>query len=154
MSQPFEVTTMEPDVAPEGMGKVTLVFDQVEGTAGMPLKVTAPGALPKLVPVTVTMPPMGAAVGGETAVIAGRTRKDCALLAAPPTVTITSEKPGSRALGTGATIRVSLQELGTAATPPTVTVSGEAPKPVPVMVIGDPTGLTWPTVGEMLLMCG
>jgi len=145
---------MSPDVAPEGMGKVTLVFDQVEGTAGVPLKVIAPGALPKLVPVTVTMPPMGAAVAGETAVIVGMTRKDCALLATPETVTITSEKPGSRVLGTGATIRVSLQELGTAATPPTVTVSGEAPKPAPVMVIGDPTGLTRPTVGEMLLMCG
>jgi hypothetical protein len=144
---------MSPDVAPEGIGKVTLVFDQVEGTAGVPLKATAPGALPKLVPVTVTIPPMGA-VAGETAVIAGITRKDCALLATPETVTITSEKPGSRVLGTGATILVSLQELGAAVTPPTVTVSGEAPKPVPVMVIGDPTGLTWPSVGEMLLMFG
>ena len=85
------------------------------------------------------------------------TRKDCTLLAVPPTVTITSTKPGKRLLGTGAMIFVSLQEVGTDVIPPTVTVllpCVAAPKPEPLIVRGEPTGLTGPAVGEMLEMAG
>jgi hypothetical protein len=81
------------------------------------------------------------------------TRKDCALLAAPPTVTMTSAKPGRRLPGTGAMILVSVHEVGMAVTPPTVTILllWVVPKPEPLMVKADPIGLTGPTVGEMLL---
>jgi hypothetical protein len=39
-------------------------------------------------------------------------------------------------------------------TPPIATVLPlpDAPNPLPLIVTGDPTGLTGPTVGEMLLM--
>jgi len=51
-------------------------------------------------------------------------------------------------------MEVSLHELGAAATPPKVTVPGEAPKPEPLMVMGLPTGLTGPKLGDKLVMVG
>jgi hypothetical protein len=86
----------------------------------------------------------------------GITRNDAALLAVPPTVTITSAKPGKRLLGTGATILVSVQEVGTDVTPPMVTVllPCVVPKPEPLIVTGEPAGLTGPTVGEIVEMAG
>ncbi len=93
---------------------------------------------------------------GEQPVMTGITRKDFALLDAPFTVTITSTKPGAKLLGTGATIFVSLQRLGIDAVPPKVTVllPWVDPKPVPLIVTDPPTGLTGPTVGDMLVMLG
>lgn len=93
---------------------------------------------------------------GKSLVITGMTRKDAALLPVPPTVTTTSMKPGRRLLGTGATILVSLQEAGTDATPPMVTVLllCVVPKPEPLIVTEEPTGLTGPTVGEIVEMAG
>ena len=112
---------MGPDNAPTGMGNATLVLLQLEGTAEKPLKVTVfvPRFAPKLVPVTVTVPPTGA-VAGDTVVMTGITKKDVAPLATPATVTITSALPGGRLPGTGATIFVADHEIGTLATPPTV----------------------------------
>jgi hypothetical protein len=85
----------------------------------------------------------------------GITRKDLALLA-PPVVTTTSAKPGKRLLGTGATILVSLHDVGMAVTPPIVTLLAPwvVPKPEPLMVNDEPTGLTGPTDGERLVMFG
>jgi hypothetical protein len=150
------VTTIVPELAPVGTGKDTLVLLQAEGTIATPLRVTVesvPCVSPKLVPVTVTVPPIGV-FAGETAVMTGKTRKDFALLATPLTVTITSAKPGKRLLGTGATIFVFVQDVGTAATPPIVTVSCVVPNPEPLIVRAVPTGLTGPTMGEMLEMAG
>jgi hypothetical protein len=89
-------------------------------------------------------------------VITGMTRNDDELLATPPDVTMTSANPGRSAPGTGATILVSDHEVGVAETPPIVTVLplAEAPNPVPLIVKAEPTGLTGPTVGEILLICG
>jgi hypothetical protein len=84
------------------------------------------------------------------------TRKDAVLLAVPPEVTITSAKPGKSAPGTGATIFVSDQEVGVVEMPPIVTVLplADAPKPLPLIVSEEPTGLTGPTLGEILLILG
>lgn len=89
-------------------------------------------------------------------VITGMTRNDAELLAMPPDVTVTSANPGKREPGTGAIIRVSLHDVGVVEIPPIVTVLplADAPNPVPLMVKEDPTGLTGPAVGEMLLICG
>ena len=89
-------------------------------------------------------------------VITGMTRNEAELLAVPPDVTITSIKPGRRLAGTGATILVSDHEVGVVVTPPIITELpvADAPNPEPLMVKGDPTGLTCPTVGERLLMLG
>jgi len=130
----------------------------VTGTPGVPLKVTVlePWVSPKLVPVIATVVPTTPELA-DMAVITGITIKDRALLAAPLTVTTTSTKPGARELGTGATIFVSLHELGVEATLPKVTVlllPCVAPKPDPLMVTDPPTGLTGPTEGEMLVILG
>jgi hypothetical protein len=156
--QPSTVTTIAPELAPTGIGNDTLVLLQAEGVTAIPLRLTVesvPCVSPKLVPVTVTVPFIGA-LAGETAVMTGMTRKDFVLLAAPPTVTITSAKPGKRLLGTGATILVSLQEVATDVTPPTVIVLSDCvvPKPEPLIVRAEPTGLTGPALGEMLEMAG
>jgi hypothetical protein len=156
--QPSTVTTIAPELAPTGMGNDKLVLAQAEGVAVSPLKVTVelvPWASPKLVPVTVMVPPIGACAG-DTAVITGITRNDLALLAVPPEVTITSANPGRSTPGTGATIFVSDYEVGVAATPPMVTVfpMADAPKPKPLIVRAEPTGLTGPTVGEIVEIAG
>ena len=82
------------------------------------------------------------------------TRNDAELLAMPVDVTITSAKPGKSAPGTGTTILVSNHEVGVLETPPIVTVLplADVPNPLPLIVKAEPTGLTGPTVGEILLM--
>lgn len=89
-------------------------------------------------------------------VITGITRNDAVLLAVPLEVTITSANPGRSPPGTGTTISVSDQEVGVAAIPPIVTVFpiADAPKPEPLIVTGEPTGVTGPAVGEMVEMAG
>lgn len=89
-------------------------------------------------------------------VITGITRKDAALLAVPPTVTITSIKPGMSAPGTGTMILESDHEVGVVVKPPMVTMLSlcVVPKPEPLIVTGEPTGLTGPTVGEIVEMAG
>jgi len=84
------------------------------------------------------------------------TRNEAELLAVPPDVTTTSANPGKSTLGTGATILVSDQEVGVVKTPPIATVLplADTPNPLPLIVKGEPTGLTGPTVGEILLICG
>jgi hypothetical protein len=103
----------------------------------------------------VTLAPVGAERGVAPA-ITGITRKDAALLAVPSEVTMASTKPGRRLAGAGATILVSDHEVGVVLTPPMVTELpvAEAPNPLPLIVKGEPIGLTGPTVGERLLICG
>src|SRR5207302_8045976 len=74
----------------------------------------------------------------------------------PLTATITSEKPTARLLGTGTTICVDVHELGTTEIPPNVTalLPCVAPKFVPLIVTGPPTGLTGPTDGDILVIVG
>jgi hypothetical protein len=93
---------------------------------------------------------------GDIVVITGMTKNDFELLARLFTVTTMSAKPVGIAAGTGMTILVSLQEIGFVTTPPKVTVLPfcATPKPVPVIVTGLPTGVTGPTVGEILVMLG
>lgn len=78
------------------------------------------------------------------------------MLVVPPEVTITSANPGRSTPGTGATIFVSDHEVGVAATPPIVTEFPltDAPNPEPLIVRAEPTGLTGPTVGEIVEMAG
>ena len=134
---------MAPEDAPTGMGKVMLVFDHVDGTAGTPLKVTVlePCVSPKLVPVIVTGPPTGA-VAGEAAVITGMTSTVTGGLEIPFTVTIRFADPAGRPAGSGTVMLVSLQAVGVAFTPPidTALLPWVAPKLVPVTVNGVCTG--------------
>jgi hypothetical protein len=73
-------------------------------------------------------------------VILAVTVKFTPLLPNPPTVTTTG--PVAAPLGTGATMLVLLQNVGVVATPLNVTVlvPWDAPKLVPVIVTGVPTG--------------
>ena len=89
-------------------------------------------------------------------VITGMTRNDAVLLAVPPEVTIRSANPGRSTPGTGTTIFVSDHEVGVDATPPIVTVFplADAPKPEPLIVMGEPTGVTGPAVGEIVEIAG
>src|SRR5260370_30725641 len=157
MADALTAATRGAFLAPIGVGGVMLVLLQEKGEAGVPLNVIvlATCRSPKRVAVRATGVPM-IAEHGEQPVMTGITRKDFALLDAPFTVTITSTKPGAKLLGTGATIFVSLQRLGIDAVPPKVTVllPWVDPKPVPLIVTDPPTGLTGPTVGDMLVMLG
>jgi hypothetical protein len=58
--------------------------------------------------------------------------------------------------GTGTTILVLLQDKGVPVIPLKVTVLplGAAPKLAPVIVTDPPTGLTGPTLGDILVMLG
>src|SRR5262245_58029505 len=134
-----------------------LVLLHEVGVAAVPsnVRVLLPCCPPKLVPVIVTEVPT-MPCSGESLVITGITKKELALLFVPFTVTTMSAKPVGKLLGTGTTILLSLQELGVVASPPKVTVllACVAPKLVPFMVTGLPTGLTEPTLGERLVMLG
>jgi len=112
-----------------------------------------PFVAPKFDPVTVTDVPTGPLVG-ERLVMVGVvevTVKVDALLTTPPTVTTTL--PLVAVAGTGTTMLVADQLVGVAAVPLKVTelVPWEAPNPVPVMVVGVPTG---PDPGATVVMTG
>jgi hypothetical protein len=133
-----------------------LVALQLVGVAAVPLKLTAlvPCVLPKLVPLIVTGVPTGPEVG-DRPVMAGIglvvTAKLAALLARPPTVTITL--PVVAPAGTGATMLVPLQLVGIATVPLklTVLVPCAVPKFAPVIVTEVPTK---PDVGDRLAILG
>ena len=110
---------------------------------------------PKLVPVMTKEEPIAPELG-DTWVITGITEKDWELLDIPPTVTETSTLPGKRLLGTGTVIRPSLQLVGAPITIPKLTVLEPcaAPNPPPMTVTDEPTGVTGPTVGEIIVILG
>jgi hypothetical protein len=158
LAKPLTVTTTLPVVAPLGTGTTMLATPHEVGVAAVPLKVTVllPWVVPNPAPLIVTDAPT-AAVFGEIPVMIGITRKDCALLARPLTVTVTLAKPAARLLGTGTPVsEVADQVVGFTVMPPkfTVLVPWELPKFVPVMVIEDPTGDGGPTLGDKLVMLG
>jgi hypothetical protein len=151
---PLTVTTMLPVVAPFGTGTTMLAVDHDVGVADTPLNVTAlvPFVAPKFAPAIVTDVPTGP-LAGVTLVTVGATvtvNVD-ALLATPPTVTTTP--PVVEAGGTGTTMLVADQLVGTAVTPLNVTVLVPfvAPKPLPVIVVTVPTG---PDEGPTVVIVG
>jgi hypothetical protein len=153
LAKPLTVTTTLPVVAPAGTGAMTVVLFQLVGTALSPLnvKVLAPWALPKPVPVIVTEVPGGPILGLKVAMV-GATVKLTPLLAMPPTVTTTFPvvAPG----GTKTTMLDALQLIGTGARVPlkvTVLVPWLAPKFVPAIVTNAVTG---PEAGFRLVMVG
>ena len=129
-----------------------LVALQLDGVAAVPLNVTVlvPWVAPKFVPVIVMAAPTGAEVGLRLLMLGvAKTVKFTPLLATPPTVTTTF--PVVAADGTGTTMLVALQLVGTPAVPLNVTDPWLAPKFVPVMITEVPTG---PDVGLKLEMLG
>ena len=146
LATPPVVTTTFPVVAPFGTEVDMLVVLQLVVVAAVPLKVTVPEA-PKFVPVMVTGVPTAPEVGFRF-VIAGDTVKGEPLLDTPPVVTTTL--PVVAPAGTEVEMLVALQLVVVAVVPLNVTVP-EAPKLVPVMVTGVPTG---PWAGFKLVIFG
>jgi hypothetical protein len=115
--------------------------------------VLVPCVEPKFAPLIVTGAPTSPDVGFKLAMLGAGTGtvKLTALLATPPTVTITL--PVVAPAGTGATMLVALQLVGAAATPLNVTalVPCVEPKFAPLIVTGAPTS---PDVGFKPAMLG
>lgn len=154
LTWPPIVTTTLPVAAPAGTGTVMPVAPQLVGDADVPLKVTVlvPWLAPKFAPAIVTVVPTVPNTGLRLVMVGdGVTVKFTPLLATPRTVTTTL--PLVAPLGTGATMLVAFQPVGVAAVPVNVTVLApcDAPKFVPVIVTGVPTG---PLVGFRLLILG
>jgi len=154
LATPDTDTTTLPLVAPARTIAEMLVALQLATAAGVPLKVTllVPSVAPKLVPVIVTVAPMGPDKG-EMLVMVGpvATVKKTPLLATPATVTITL--PLAEPPGTAVVMLVALQLLTVEATPLnlTVLVPCAPPKPLPVMITGVPA---WPELGESPVTLG
>jgi hypothetical protein len=154
---PPTVTTTLPLAAPDGAGTTILDADHVVGVPAAPLNVTvlAPWVAPKLAPVIVTGVPTLPLVGERLvrigAAVVVVTVKGNALLAIPPTVTITL--PVVAPEGTGTTILVADQLVGVAVVPLNVTalVPWVVPKLFPAIVTDAPT---FPLVGERLVRVG
>ena len=152
---PRAVTSTAPVVAPVGTGTVMLVSLQLVGIAGVTLNVTLldPWEAPKFVPVIVTRVPTGPELELRLVIVGTGevTKKNALLLATPPTVTTTF--PGIAPVGTGTMMLVAFQLVGVAVVPLKVTVLAPcvAPKFIPVIVTGVPTG---PVVGFKFVMLG
>jgi len=155
LAAPPTITTTFPVVAPAGTGATILPALQLVTVATIPLNFTVlvPCAAPKFVPLIVTGVPTNPVTGFRFVMLGtGTVTVNAApLLATPPTVTTTL--PVVAPTGTGATILVALQLVGTALVPLNLTVLGpcDAPKFVPVIVTEVPTG---PEVGFRLVMLG
>src|SRR5205807_1981735 len=120
---PPTVTVTGPVVAPAGTGVTMLVADHNVGVAGVPLNATLllPCVAPKFVPVIVTGAPTAPLVGASNVSVAvGTTVNVTALLATPPTVTVTG--PVVAPPGTDTTMLVADQLVGVARIPLKVTV--------------------------------
>jgi hypothetical protein len=143
LATPPTVTTTLPVVAPAGTGTVMLVALQLVGVPAVPLNVTVlvPCVAPKFAPLIVTDVPTAPVLGFKLVMLGPGTVtvKLTPLLAAPPTVTTTL--PVVAPAGTGATMLVALQLVGTAAMPLNVTVLVPcvAPKFAPLIVTEVPT---------------
>lgn len=156
LATPPTVTTTFPVVAPVGTGTTTLVADQLDGVAVVPLKVTVlePFVDPKFAPAIVTAVPTAPLPGVRLVMLGAAlavTVNVWALLAAPPTVTTTF--PVVAPEGTGTTIVLADQLEGAAAVPlnATVLVPSVDPKFEPAIVTEVPTA---PVAGVRLAMLG
>jgi hypothetical protein len=113
LAWPFTVTTAFPVVAPVGTMTVMLVADHAGyEVASVPpnLTILVPLLAPKFAPVIVTVPPTGPLLElSELIVGAVVTVKGLALLATPPTVTITL--PVAAPVGTVAVMPVLVQPV-------------------------------------------
>jgi hypothetical protein len=135
---PLAFTTTFPVVAPDGTVTTMLVALHPETVADVPLNVTEPVVLPKLVPVIVTDAP-GAPVVGERLEITGATEKLIPLLSTPLVCTTTF--PVVAPAGTVTPILPALQLLTVAVVPLNLTVPEPwaVPKFDPVIVTDAPT---------------
>jgi len=155
LATPPTVTTTFPVVAPVGTGATMLVALQLVGVAVVLLNLTVlvPCVVPKFAPVIVTDVPTNPDAGFTLLMLgaAVATVKLVPLLATPPTVTTTF--PVVAPVGTGATMLVALQLVGTAAVPLnlTVLVPCVAPKFAPVIVTEVPIT---PDAGFMVVIAG
>jgi hypothetical protein len=157
LATPPTVTTTVAGPAELTFGTPTRMLEgpQVVGAAGIPLNVTVlePCVVPKFAPLIVMPYPTREEVGVKKVMFGGGgvIVKATGLLAIPPTVTTTF--PVAAPAGTGSTMFVALQFVGVAGVPLNVTVLEpcDAPKFVPAIVIGVPTG---PEVGLNEVMLG
>ena len=130
------------------------VFVHAVGVVVMPLNVTEllPWPAPKLLPLIVTEVPTGPRFGVKLVMLGAEfTVNVTALLATPPTVTITG--PVVAAVGTGTTICDAAQLCAVAVVPLKVNLLDpcDSPKFVPVIVTGVPTP---PDEGDKEVMLG
>jgi len=148
-------TTTLPVVAPVGTTATIEVAPQLVIVAVVPLNATVlvPCVVPKFVPVIVTGAPTVPDEGDKLVMLgASTTINEGALLANPPTVTVTF--PVVAPVGTVATIEVAPQLVVVVAAVPlkvTVLVPWLEPKPIPAIVTDAPTV---PDVGDSVVMCG
>jgi len=155
LAAPPTVTTTFPVVAPLGTGATMLDALQLVGVAVIPLNFTVlvPCVAPKFTPAIVTDAPTNPDAGFKLVMLGPGTVtvKLAPLLGTPPAVTTTF--PVVAPAGTGATMLVALQLVGTAPTPlnATVLVPCVAPKFAPVIVTDAPIS---PELGFKLEMLG
>jgi len=137
----LSVTTTLPVVAPVGTGARICVALQLAGLAVVPLKVNVlvPCVAPKVVPVIVTVSPIGPLAGDRLEMLGvGSTVNALPLLATP--VTVTTTLPVVAPVGTGTVMLVADQVFEVAAVPLNVIVlvPRDEPNVVPVMVTISP----------------
>jgi len=164
LAMPFTVTTTLPVVVPSGTWTTICVpfeFQLVIGavtvsvggdTVLVNVTVLDPCAVPKFVPVIVTVVPTDPEVGDRLVIVGvAVTVKLAPLLDTPFSVTTTF--PVVAPLGTGTTMLVALQLVGVPDVPLNLTVLDPCvlPKVVPVIVTEVPTG---PDVGDRLVIVG
>lgn len=152
----YVVTTTLPVVAPLGTLTLMLVFVQLliqlKGTL-VPLKVTPPVLVPKLLPEMMTVAIGSALVGFRPVMLGGiRTVNVTPLLATNPAA-VTMTFPVVAPVGTVAVMLVALQPLTVAVVPLNLTkpLPCDVPKLEPAMVTLEPTV---PEFGLRLLMLG
>jgi hypothetical protein len=154
LETPDTVTTTFPVVAPDGTGTTMLVFAQLVGVPGVPLKVIVlvPWVVPKLVPDAVIAAPTAPDPGVRDVILGtGNTVKLTPLLFTPLANTTTF--PVVAPVGTVTAMLVALQLVTLPAVPLKLTVLDPcvAPKFVPVIVTAAPVA---PEVVERLVILG
>jgi hypothetical protein len=144
------VTTRLPLVASVGTFALMLVLLHERTDAEVPLNVTVPVVVPKLLPlIAIAVPAVPERGATELTTGGGTTVNVTPLLVTPFAVTTTD--PVVAPVGTETTIELSLQLETVAVVPLKLTVPVAMPNAVPEIVTEVPTG---PADGTRLLMCG
>jgi len=144
------VTTRLPLVASAGTLALMLVLLHEIMGAEVPLKVTVPAVVPKLLPLIATAVPAAPVRGATELTTGGGTTVNVTPLLATP-FAVTTTDPVVAPVGTETTIEVSLQLETVAAVPLKLTVPVAMPNAVPEIVTEVPTA---PDDGARLLMWG